>query len=170
MAISNVNIAMGASSFGAYQQKLTQATKQELEKLGITYNPSITEQEGKALIAQKRAQEAHNQNSAGANFNKNQQSQKNDLFERTKKLAEKLGVPYDEKTDFKTLLSLIEQALESKIQTSQSDMNILKQLKAYSEELASIQAESMGAAYDTTNQALQMSLEMLSLYNKNFLN
>ncbi|MBR2068277.1 MAG: hypothetical protein IJ877_00810 [Candidatus Gastranaerophilales bacterium] len=168
MSINNVNIAMGAS-YGAYNQKLTQATKAELDKLGIPYNPNITEQEGKALIAQRKAQNAHNENSQG-NFTKNHNAQSNNLFERAKKLAEKLGVAVDENVNFKTLLSLIEQALETKIQTGQNDMNLLQQLKGYSQELASIQAQSMGTTYDTTNQALQMSLEMLSLYNKNFLN
>ena len=33
MAISNVNMLANASSFGAYNQKLTQTTKQKLEKL-----------------------------------------------------------------------------------------------------------------------------------------
>jgi hypothetical protein len=47
---------------------------------------------------------------------------------------------------------------------------ILKRLKGLSQELAFIQAQSMGSSgYDNTNQALMTSLEMLSEYNKNFL-
>ena len=168
MAISNINLAMSASSYGAYQQKLTSATKAELDKLGIPYNPDITEQEGKALLANFKSQKANNEKSQN-NFS-NKHNQNNDLLERAKKLAEKLGIKVEEGINFQTLLSQISQALEMKINTNQDNVDLLKQLRGYSEELASIQAQSMGAGYDTTNKALEMSLEMLSLYNKNFLN
>ena len=168
MAISNINLAMSASSYGAYNQKLTSTTRAELEKLGIPYNPDITEREGKALLSNYKAQKANNEKTQ--NHLSNNHAQTNDLFERAKKLAQKLGVQVEEGTNFKTLLSLIEQALEAKIQISQNDEKLLKELKGYSQELASIQAQSMGASYDTTNKALEMSLEMLSLYNKNLLN
>ena len=50
-------------------------------------------------------------------------------------------------------------------------MTALKELKSLSQELAFIQAQSNGSSgYDNTNQALMASLEMLSEYNKNFLN
>jgi len=46
----------------------------------------------------------------------------------------------------------------------------LQRLEVYSRELASIQAQGKGGSgYDSTNQALMMSLEMLSQYNRNFL-
>ena len=48
---------------------------------------------------------------------------------------------------------------------------MLEKLNNLSHELANIQAQSNGSSgYDNTNQALMMSLEMLSEYNKNFLN
>ena len=62
MSISSINLAYGAS-YGAYNQKLTQATKQQLEELGIAYDKNITEQEGRRLIkaneAQKHQQECY---------------------------------------------------------------------------------------------------------------
>ena len=167
MYINNINLAMSASSYGAYNQKLTQATKAELEKLGIPYTQDTTEQQGRALIAQHKSQKANNEQSG---FTKEKQQKDSDLLKRAKSLAERLGISYDENTQLKPLLSLIEQALERKVNASQNNRELLEQLKGFSEELASIQAESMGTSFDTTNQALQMSLEMLSLYNRNFLN
>ena len=170
MAINNVNLAMSASSYGAYSQRLTEATAAELRRLGISFDPNNTsESQGKALIAQYKAVHSDNKNT-GDNFTKNHASKTNDLFERAKKLAEKLGIAVDEKIDFKTLLSIIGQTIEAKLTISQNNISLLKELKSYSEELASIQAESIGASYDTTNKALERSLEMLSLYNKSYLN
>lgn len=171
MAISNINLAMGASSYGAYQQKLTQATKSELDKFGIAYNPNITEQEGKALLLKYKSQNAHNENSSGAKFNNNQKNSFDTLFERAKNLAKKLGISFDENISFRELLGLIEQNIESKIQVNKNNQDLLKQLKVFSEELAQIQAQSIGSSgFSANNQALEMSLEMLSLYNKNFMN
>lgn len=170
MAISNVNLAMAASSYGAYEQRLTPATKAELDRLGIPYDPnSTTETQGRALIAEFKSKNANNEK-AQNNFTKNHKKQTNDLYEKAVKLAQKLGIEPEEGVEFKSLLSLIEQKLEDKISLAQNNVNLLKQLEGYSQELASIQAESIGAGYDTTNKALQMSLEMLSLYNKNYLN
>ena len=46
MGITSVNIANGAS-YGAYNQKLTPATRAKLEELGIAYDASTTEQEAR---------------------------------------------------------------------------------------------------------------------------
>lgn len=169
MSINNINLAMSASSYGAYNQRLTAATKAELDKYGIPYDPNISEQQGKALLTQYKSNKAHNEAAKG-NFTKNKEQKDPDILRRAKDLADKLGVSYDENIQLKPLLTLIEQALESKINGSQNNETALKQLKDFSEELASIQAESIGATFDTTNHALQMSLEMLSLYNKNLIN
>ncbi len=170
MAISNINLAMSASSYGAYEQRLTSATKAELERLGIPYDPNkTTEAQGKALIAEFKSKEAHNKQ-AQNNFTKSNKNKTSDLYEKALKLAQKLGVEPEEGLEFNSLLALIEQKLEAKISSAQNNQMLLKQLEGYSQELASIQAESTGASYDTTNRALQMSLEMLSLYNKNYLN
>ena len=59
MGISSINLAMGAS-YGAYNQKLTQATKNMLEQLGIPYNQNITEDEGKRLIKAHEAEKGEN--------------------------------------------------------------------------------------------------------------
>ena len=58
--ISNINLAMSGSSYGAYSQKLTQATKQKLDELGIAYSNDMTEQEGKKIIAQYQASKSEN--------------------------------------------------------------------------------------------------------------
>ena len=65
----------------------------------------------------------------------------------------------------------IQAKIEEKLAVSSNDINALKELKGLSQELAFIQAQSVGSSgYDNTNQALMTSLEMLSEYNKNFLN
>ncbi len=166
MTISSINLAMGASSYGAYNQKLTSATKAELEKLGITYNPNITEAEGKKLIQQKKTQDTQN----NSEHNLGQNTNKDSLFEKAKELAEKIGIKVDEKENFTSLLAKIESTLEEKIQASSNNEEMLEKLRGLSQELANIQAQSNGSVgYDSTNQALMASLEMLSQYNKNFL-
>ena len=61
MSIRSINLAYGAS-YGAYSQKLTQATKHKLEALGLSYNPNITEDEGKKIIQAYQAQKRENAN------------------------------------------------------------------------------------------------------------
>lgn len=166
MTISSINLAMGASSYGAYNQKLTSATKAELEKLGIQYNPNITEAEGKKLIQQTKTQNTENNSENGTTKN----NQKDSLFEKAKELAQKLGIKVEENQNFDSLLSIIENSLEQKIQVNSNNEEMLKKLEGLSRELANIQAESNGSAgYNSTNQALMASLEMLSQYNKTFL-
>lgn len=168
MGISTVNMALGAS-YGAYNQKLTQATKQELESLGVQYNPNITEEEGKKLVKAFKLQ--NDKKSNNETLEQNAQNSKSDLFEKAKKLAEKLGIQVPQDAQFQQLLNAIQMKLEQRLAISTNDINAIKELKALSQELAFIQAQSNGSSgYDNTNQALMKSLEMLSEYNKNFLN
>lgn len=168
MAISSINLAMSASSYGAYNQKLTATTKTELDKLGIIYDPNITEAEGKALIQKANLKEAQNNNKSSLFGNKQQTS---DLFEKAKELAKKLGIEVEESTQFNQLLAIIEATLEDRIEVNKGNMNELAKLRSLSQDLAFIQAMSTGSTgLNSTNRALEMSLEMLSLYNQNFLN
>ena len=169
MTINSVNIAYGAS-YGAYSQKLTQATKEKLNKLGIPYNQNMTEEEGKKLVQAaevKNVLKGENDQSA---FLKQNEDSKNELFERAKELAEKLGIAVEENADFTSLITRIESTIEQRLSISQNNISALKELQGYSRELADIQAQSNGSSgYNNTNQALMTSLEMLSEYNKNFL-
>lgn len=167
MGISSVNIAMGAS-YGAYNQKLTQGTKQKLEALGIPYNLNITEEEGKKLIRTYEAQKRQDANQENLFQNP---SSGNDLFEKAKKLAEKLGIHVEEGANFQQLLMTIQSKIEQKLIANSNNIQAIKELKSLSQELAFLQAQSNGSSgYDNTNQALMTSLELLSEYNKNFLN
>ena len=96
---------------------------------------------------------------------------KNELFERLKNLAQKLGITTREGDSFQELVKEVEGVLERKIKSSSNDISELNYLSSLSQELANIQSQSNGSSsYDASNQALMMSLEMLSQYNKNFLN
>jgi len=168
MSIGTINIAMGAS-YGAYNQKLTTQTRQQLEALGIPYNPGITEQEGRALI--KKAQNASKSNSEESlsQNNKNPKT-KDDLFERAALLAQKLGISVQEGMSLNALLEKIESNLEQKIYANQNNIDVLNTLKGFSQELSMIQAQAnSGTEQNGAEQALMKSLEVLSLYNKNFL-
>jgi len=163
MAISSINQSMSGSSWGAYNQKLTKKTKEELDSLGIAYNNNISENEAKQLIRNAKTQN-------DLNNNQNQNSQSN-LFEKAKELAKKLGIEVDEKIDFKQLLTIIENALEARISGASNNMSELQYLKALSSDLSNLQAQANASSgYDNTNQALMKTLEMMSEYNKNYLN
>ncbi len=165
MGISSVNYNL-MNSYGAYNQKLTQETKEKLIELNISFSPNITENEGKRLIAAQEAKNAKEENSLSSN-----NGQKNDLFKEAKNLAQKLGIEIKEGTNFNTLLILIEGKLEQLLKSNQNNINALKELKNLSMELANLQAKSSGSSgYDNTNQALMTSLEMMAEYNKNYLN
>ena len=171
MSINRLNIAMGASSWGAYSQKLSPATKAKLARYGIPYDERMTEQEGRQLIAQY--ERAHN-NQADLNKNKqfeqNNSGAKDDVKQRLLQLAKEVGVSVNEQDENKKIASLIEQTLEDKISKASDNKPLLEQLKNLSRDLASIQAQQSGSSgYDNTNQALMMSLELLSQYNKNFM-
>ena len=166
MGISNVNMALGAS-YGAYSQKLTQATRNQLVELGIPFSENITEEQAKKLINSWKATNDKNAKQESTFAGSNSSS---DLFEKAKKIAQKLGIKVDEKMSFQSLLAIIENTLTQKIESSSNNIELLNKFKGLSQELASIQAQSNGSSgYDATNQALMASLEMLSSYNKNFL-
>ena len=165
MGISSVNYNL-MNSYGAYNQKLTQETREKLIELGIPFNANTTENEAKRLIA---AQETKNTKQEDSLFSKNEQ--KSDLFEKAKTLALKLGIEVKEGTNFNTLLISIEGKLEQLLKANENNINALKELKSLSTELANLQAQSNGSSgYDNTNQALMTSLEMMAEYNKNYLN
>ena len=161
MSIRSINYNINAS-YGAYNQKLTAKTKQELDNANIPYNTNTTESEGRKLLSSTKS---HNEQSGMFS-----QQGNNSLKERALELAKQLGVSVNEDMPLQQILTLIEQALEQKISRSQNDIDEIKKLKAFSSELASLQAQVNGSTgYDNTNQALMMSLEMLGEYNKNFL-
>ena len=165
MGISNVNMALGAS-YGAYSQKLTQATRNKLVELGIPFSENITEEQAKKLI---RSFEVSNEKNSNQQQDLNNNQQSSDLFERAKRLAKELGIKVDENIPFKKLLVIIESVLSQKIDSAQNNLPLLEKLQELSRELSSIQAQSNGSSgYDATNEALMKSLEMLSEYNKNF--
>lgn len=167
MGINSIKLAYGAS-YGAYNQKLTPETKQKLESLGIPFNSNITEQEGKNLL---KAHEAKKEEKTGQDTLFQNPQNSNSLLEKAKKLAEKLGIQVPENVNFQQLLIAIETKIEQRLALSSNDINAIKELKNLSQELAFLQAQSKGSSgYDSSNQALMDSLEMLSKYNKNFLN
>lgn len=172
MAISNVQMLSNASSFGAYNQKLTQTTKQKLEELGISYNSNITEQEAQKLISKYETANAQKSEQSGQQgLFSSQDQNKDENLEQLKKLAAQLGIATEEKPDFNKLIKQVEAALQEKIQASGNDINQLQYLKGLSQDLANIQSQKDGSSssYNSSNQALMMSLEMLSQYNKNLL-
>jgi len=161
MSVRSINYNFGAS-YGAYNQKLTSQTKKELEEAGISYNQNTTEAEGRRLL---QSAKSNNEQSLFQGQNPN-----SSLMDRAIALAKKLGVDVNENMEIKQILVLIENALEQMISRSQNDIDEIKRLREFSSELASIQASANGSTgYDNTNQALMMSLEVLSEYNKNFL-
>ncbi len=171
MAISSVNYNLN-SSYGAYVKKLTMATRQKLIELCIPFSENTTEEEALALInkalSAKKAKDEEKANLQNGFSNKNQNDS---LYEKALKLAEQIGVQVPKDFTLQQILPLIEAKLEEKIEANKNNIVLLKQLKAFSAELANIQAQSNGSAgYDNTNQALMKSLEILSEYNKNFLN
>ncbi|MBR1616600.1 hypothetical protein IJ670_00460 [bacterium] len=165
MTINNIKLSMMASSYGAYNQKLTPETRAKLDEYNIPYIPSITEQQGQALI---KAYEANK-----FSFRQNQgqkQTQSNDpLLQKALELAQKVGINVDEGDTFDKIISKIEKALEIKIEQNKNNESELKELKSLSMALANLQAQnaqSMG--FDATNKALEKSLEFLGEYNKNY--
>jgi len=140
MGISSVQIAAGASSYGAYSQKLTQETRQKLVELGITFSPNITEAEGKNLIARFEAHNAQNNPKQQQNFS--QEQNKNEATEELKRLAKQVGINPENNPNFKELAQEIEEKLKEKIQNSKGDMQELQRLKGLSQDLASLQSQS----------------------------
>lgn len=166
MGISSIKLAYGAS-YGAYNQKITQQTREKLDALGIKYPQNISENDAQKLI---KAHEAQKKQEANQNSLFQNNSDSNYLFEKAKKLAEKLGIQVPQEVNFQQLLAVIQAKIEQKLAASLNNVKALEELKSLSQELASIQAQSNGSSgYDNTNQALMTSLEMLSEYNKNYL-
>ncbi len=164
----DINSLSGAfyGSFGAYNQKLTQKTKEKLDKLGIIYDAKISEAQGKSLL------KAHQQGNLKENvfdFNQNSKNSYGDeLFKRALELAKKLGVEANENNDIKSVLSLIEQELKKRAQERNLDIDSIKELKRFSDEFELLNIQANGA--NTMNFNLMDSLDIMGKYNKNFLN
>lgn len=169
MTISSVNLGYQnqyASSWGAYNQKLSKETQAKLDKYGIAYSSDITESQAKALIsAYEKTQKTKNSSS------QDNTSGKDDLFERAKQLAKKVGIEVNEDENFQNLLTKIDEVINQKAIENRGNVSALEKLKSLSYELSSLQAESTGSmGYNNSiNKTLMDSLEMLSQYNKNFL-
>ena len=168
MTISSINIAMGASSYGAYNMKLTQATANKLNELGISYDPNITEAQGQQLL--RSAQAAQKTQYTKDNTSNKDDNSNNEIYKKVLELAKKLGIS-PEGMSFNELISKIEETLENKIASATNDESKLLELKQLSQTLADIQAQNTGSmGFDATNKALEMSLELLSQYNRGFVN
>ena len=168
MSVNSVSIGMNGTQWGAYKQKLSEATKIKLAELNIPYNDNMTEAQARSLINEALQKQEQNKNN---NFNsQNNQTPKDPLFEQAKKLASKLGLSVKEDANFLDLLAEIEDALETKIKDNKNNVDMLYELKAYSSELAQLQqmASQGPVSINQTNEALMMSLEMLSQYNQSF--
>ena len=170
MSVNAVSIGMNGTQWGAYKQKLSEATKAKLAELNIPYNDNMTEAQARSLINEALQKQEQSKNN---NFNgQNNQTPKDPLFEQAKQLAMKLGISVKEDANFLDLLTEIEDALEKKIKENQNNVDMLYELKAYSSQLATLQQmTSQGpTSANPTNEALMMSLEMLSQYNQSLLN
>ena len=89
---------------------------------------------------------------------------------RLEELARRLGISVSDGQSNEDLISIIESKLEERIKSAQDNESELQILKSMSRELASIQAMKSGSmGFDSTNQALSLSLEMLAQYNKNLI-
>ena len=123
MSVNSIRTLMG-TAYGAYNKKLTQETRAELMKLGIPFDSNITENEGKRLL------NIYKSNNSSANQqNLQNNNQQNGLFEKAKKLAQKVGVEVDEKESFENLLSKIESAITNRLESSKNDETELKKLQ-----------------------------------------
>ena len=169
MSVNSVSIGMNGTQWGAYKQKLSDATKAKLAELNIPYNDNMTEAQARSLIAEALAKQAQNKNKFN---NQNGRPSNDPMMEQAKELARKLGISVKEDANFLDLLTEIEDALEKKIKENQNNVDMLYELKAYSSQLATLQQmTSQGTvSANPTNEALMMSLEMLSQYNQSLLN
>ncbi len=166
MTIGSINLAMSASSWGAYAQKLTNETRQKLLELNIPFDEGITENQAKALIA-KELQKPNK-----ANNSKDEKSPKNSssLLEQALQLAKKLNIEVDKEKPLEELLSEIEEKLSSKINQNKDNKSTLVELLSLSEALSNLQAQAQGTMGYNNSDNLMKSLELMSEYNKNFLN
>lgn len=162
MTIRSINIAYGASSYGAYNKKLTQQTKDELEKLGIAYDKNITEDKARVLIKSKTVKtnsSAKEETSEG----------RDDLFEKAVRLAKKLGIVVTGRESFQEIMSKIESVIKQKAMENKTDIKALEELKSISYEFSALQAQTTGSLGFNSTKSLMDSLEMLSKYNRTFL-
>ena len=170
MSVNSVSIGMNGTQWGAYKQKLSEATKAKPAELNIPYNDNMTEAQARGLINEALQKQEQSRNDGFSS--KNNQTPKDSLFEQAKKLASKLGLSVKEDANFLELLTQIEDVLETKIKENASNADMLYELKTYSSELAQLQqmASQGPVSINQTNEALIMSLEMLSQYNQSFFN
>ena len=57
MSVNSVSIGMNGTQWGAYKQKLSDATKAKLAELNISYNDNMTEAQARSLIAEALAKQ-----------------------------------------------------------------------------------------------------------------
>lgn len=155
-------------SYGAYEQKLTTLTKQKLIENNIPFNDKTSEKEGQRLLSEALKKNKTNTERIASG---NDRDSQDPLRKRVESLALKVGVKVKPGEDLKKVLNEIEENLKEKLKESGNDIGTVLELRGLSLELAGLQGELNGSSgYDNTNQPLIASLEMLSQYNKNFMN
>lgn len=166
--------ALNSLSQSSQMNKLTDATKQKLEALGIDTSSIKTEAQGQAILtALQNTQKT--QNTQVQPPNKSQQSgsngiqaQEESIREQAKELAKKLGVTVNAKDDISEILGKIATALANMRIQSVNSPEDSKQIDAYQKQYDSLvnEVNSLEKQKQASKEQLSGSLDAMALYNK----
>lgn len=160
-SISNVSATSNAATNDTNVKKssLSESTKAKLEALGITATDDMTESEALSLIAETMQEQ---QSSSGNQ--QNQSDSESQILSEAKSLASAVGVNVSS-DDATEILNAIGNELESLLEDTEKNPNMLPQLSTYLSQLSSLDSR-----YDTlidSQESMYSAMNIIST-NKKF--
>lgn len=170
--------ALSSLTQASQANKLTEATKQKLEALGVDTTNIKTEAQGQALLAAvQKAQKAKNaqktqqvqppeqpQQSGSSSIN----AQEETIKAQAKELAKKVGLSVSTGDDISEILGKIATALANMRIQAINSPQMAKQIDKFQSEYDSLVSEvtSLQKAKQSSQGQLTGSLDAMALYNK----
>jgi len=151
---SNASFSLSSSS-----QRLTDATKKELEALGLDTSSIITEAQGQALLKTTKDQTTQKAQPSGA-----EQTSESKMRSEVMALASQLGVSASKIDDIDSILKSIKTKLEKMKAESVSDVDKTANVSAYQAQYDSLEKENESVS--KSQSMLSSSMNNMAMMNK----
>lgn len=158
-SINAVNSTSAASSASSTSNKLTAATKAQLEALGVDTTYIKTESDGQ--IALKQAQASQTQK---AQANGGSSASKESIKAQIQSLASQVGVSVSQTDKPEDILTKISEKISSLRAEAGNDQSKLAQIEQYQQQYESLSGQML--SMQTSQAQLAASMSGLANYNK----
>jgi len=163
---STINSISAASSSSentsVKKSKISDATKRQLEALGIDASNVTSEAQAQSLISAKKTEQSFQNSLTGKTQDKSDtasQSSESSLISEAKSLAEELGVSVSSDDTFDDITAAISDAIEKLMDKSGNDPQALQRIQAYKTRLSQLNSQYSDVSTSNSNIYAAMSAQ-----------